>query len=193
MRTSTSLACVALGITCGLALAAAGPSLARFTAGLIGRGGRASAPHAAPLAATAQATWLATWAASPQAAGVGAVPRGGLDDRTVRDVIYTSVGGTAIRVRISNLYGTVALHIGAASVGTILDGAGLLPGGTRALAFGQRGERSVTIPAGGSVTSDPVSYNVPPLTELAVSLYLPVPTGLMTVHSLAQQDSYVAD
>jgi lysophospholipase L1-like esterase len=192
VRTSTSLACVALGITLGLAMAATGPSLARFSAGLMGQGGRTSEPHAARMAATPQGSWLATWAASPQAAGGEAVPRGGFDYRTVRDVIYTSVGGTAIRVRISNLYGTLALHIGAASVGRILDGAGLLPAGTTALAFGERGERSVTIPAGGSVTSDPVSYDVPPLTELAVSLYLSASAGPMTGHSLAQQDSYVA-
>jgi lysophospholipase L1-like esterase len=144
------------------------------------------------MAVIAQPNWVATWAASPQAAGEGAL-RDGFDDRTVRDVIYTSVGGTAIRVKISNLYGTLPLHVGAASVGTVLDGAGLLPGATRPLAFGRIGKKSVIIPAGGSVTSDPVAYDVPPLTELAVSLYLPKPTGSATSHSLAQQDSYVAD
>jgi lysophospholipase L1-like esterase len=181
---------VALGVALGVFLAATGPSLARLPAGLFSREGRPPEPRAVRMAAVTRASWIATWAASPEAAGDGAAERG-FDDRTVRDVIYTSSGGTAVRVRISNRFGTRPLDIGAASVGTVLDGAGLVSAQTRPLDFGD-GKGSVTIPAGGSVTSDPVPYDVAPLAELAVSLYLPSPTGPVTWHSLAQQDSYVA-
>ena len=171
-------------------VAATGPSLARLWTGLTHDGGTPG-PGAAGMAAASPASWIATWAASPEAASDGRSERG-FDDRTVRDVIYTSAGGTAVRVRISNRYGTRPLHVGAASMGTVLDGAALVPAPARPLAFGKNGKRSVTIPAGHSVTSDPVSYAVPPLAELAVSLYLPDPTGPVTWHSLAQQASYVA-
>ena len=185
------IASLVLGISLGLAAAASGPSLARLWTGLAADGGRSAGVHAIRMDIT-HPSWVATWAAAPQA-GVGQAAAGGFDDQTVRDVIYTSAGGTAVRVRISNLYGTLPLHIGAASVGTVLEGARLLPSGPRRLAFGAREKTSVIIPAGKSVTSDPVSYDVPPLTELAVSLYLPAPTSPMTGHSLAQQATYVAD
>ena len=192
LRIITPLACVAVGIALGLLLAASGPSLARDWPGAVGPGKRTAEPHAVRMTTVARASWVATWAASPEAASDGG-PEHGFDDRTVRDVIYTSTGGTAIRVTISNRYGTRPLDIGAASVGAVLDGAGLVPAASRALAFGQDRKGSVTIPAGSSVTSDSVPDVVAPLTELAVSIYLPRPTGPATWHSLAQQDSYVAD
>jgi lysophospholipase L1-like esterase len=188
---AVAVGCLALGLALGLVLAATGPSLARFSAGLIGHGGRAPGPHAVRMTVAARSSWVATWAASPEAADDGA-PEHGFHDQTIRDVIYTSAGGTAVRVKISNLFGTRPLDVGAASVGTVLDGAGLLSAATRPLAFGDSRKGSVTIPAGGSVTSDAVAYEVPPLTDLAVSLYLPRATGPATWHSLAQQDSYVA-
>jgi hypothetical protein len=40
------------------------------------------------------------------------------------------------------------------------------------------GKTSVTIPAGAQEASDPVTFNVQPLTELAVSVYLPDATVL---------------
>jgi hypothetical protein len=125
-RVATSLGLLALGVALGLVLAAAGPSLARYSAGLVGHAQHTAEPHAVRMTVVDRASWVATWAASPEAASDGATGRG-FDDRTVRDVIYTSAGGTAIRVKISNLFGTRPLHIGAASLGTVLDGAGLVP------------------------------------------------------------------
>jgi lysophospholipase L1-like esterase len=42
------------------------------------------------------------------------------------------------------------------------------------------------------VVSDPVSLDIPPLTDLAVSLYLPEDTGPPTVHSAALRTTYVS-
>lgn len=48
------------------------------------------------------------------------------------------------------------------------------------------------IPPGAEALSDPVHLTVPALQDLAVSVYLPQPTGPATQHSDAQQDNYVA-
>jgi hypothetical protein len=119
-----------------------------------------------------------------------ALARTGFADQTVRNIIYTSVGGDELRVRVSNIFGTTPLTVGAVSVGMVLDGARLVPGTTRAVTF--RGAASVTIPAGAEVLSDPLAMTVRPLQELAISLYLPAPTGPATNHSDAQQAGYVA-
>jgi lysophospholipase L1-like esterase len=108
----------------------------------------------------------------------------------VRNIIYTSVGGNSLRVRVSNTFGTAALQVGAVSVGVVLDGAQLVPGTSHTLTFG--GKTATTIPAGAQALSDPLTMGVRPLTELAVSVYLPSDTGPATNHSDAQQNNYIA-
>ncbi len=58
------------------------------------------------------------------------------------------------------------------------------------LTFG--GKRAITIPPGADVVSDAVTMNVPALTDLAVSIYLPGQTGPATYHSLAEQTDYIS-
>jgi lysophospholipase L1-like esterase len=108
----------------------------------------------------------------------------------VRNILYTSAGGSSLRVQISNTFGSAPLVVGAAAVGVVLDGAGLVPGTSRHLSFG--GKMSVTIAPGAQVLSDPLSMRVQPLEELSVSVYLPDATGPATTHQDAQQDNYIA-
>jgi lysophospholipase L1-like esterase len=93
-------------------------------------------------------------------------------------------------VQLSNTFGSAPLRIGAVSVGVVLNGSQLLPETSRTVTFG--GKTSVTIPAGAQKVSDPVAFNVQPLTELAVSVYVPDATGGATNHSDAQQNGYIA-
>ncbi|HUC27399.1 MAG TPA: SGNH/GDSL hydrolase family protein, partial [Streptosporangiaceae bacterium] len=136
--------------------------------------------------------WVATWAASPMAGTALGSPKAhaGFSDQTVRNVIYTSVGGNDLRVQVSNTFGTKPLTVGAVSVGVVLVGARLVPGTARTVTFG--GKASVTIPAGAQALSDPLAMRVAPLEELAISLYFPTPTGPATYHMDAQQTGYVA-
>jgi lysophospholipase L1-like esterase len=129
--------------------------------------------------------WVATWTASPTAAGTTE-----FSNQTVRNIIYTSVGGSEVQVRLSNTFGSAPLEVGATSLGVVLNGAGLVPGTSHPVTFG--GHTSVTIPAGHEVLSDPVHMLVPRLTELGVSLYLPAPTGPATYHQVAEQTTYIA-
>jgi lysophospholipase L1-like esterase len=50
----------------------------------------------------------------------------------------------------------------------------------------------VALPPGAEAISDPVTMRVPPLTDLAVSLFVPGATGPVTNHSDAQQVNYLA-
>ena len=133
--------------------------------------------------------WVSSWAASPMA-GTSRVAFAGFADQTVRNIIYTSVGGGELRVQVTNTFGATPLTVGAVSVGVVLDGARLVPGTTRPVTF--HGAASVTIPAGAEALSDPLAMTVRPLQELAVSLYLPAATGPATNHADAQQAGYVA-
>jgi lysophospholipase L1-like esterase len=133
--------------------------------------------------------WVSTWGASPQEAVPGTPAAVGFDDQTVRNIVFTSVGGDLVRVRFTNTFGTTPLQIGAASIAVTGPGAGTA-GPPVPLTFG--GQSSIQIPDGAEALSDPVRMHVPRLTDLAVSVYLPQATGPATQHALGQQVNYIA-
>lgn len=151
----------------------------------------AASASASP-AGSGSSGWVATWAASPMqgTALESSLAHAGFKDQTVRNIIYTSVGGDQVRVQVSNTFGSRPLTVGAVSIGVVLIGAQLVPGTSQMLTFG--GRRSVTIAPGGQALSDPLPMHVRPLEELAVSVYLPTPTGPATNHGDAQQTNYIA-
>jgi len=95
-------------------------------------------------------------------------------NQTIREIVHTSVGGSQVRVRIANTFGSAPLVIGAAHVAVSSSGSSIVPGTDRVLTFG--GRSSVTIPAGAPAVSDPVDLQVQPVSDIAVSIYLPSPT-----------------
>jgi len=131
--------------------------------------------------------WAGTWATAP--AGVSGTPER-FRDETLRLIVHTSVGGDRVRVRISNTFGNEPLAIGALHIAQRKRDAGIVEGTDRPLTF--RGQASFTIPPGGMIVSDLVSLRVPPLSDLAVSFYLPVATSEMTTHVTALETNYVS-
>jgi lysophospholipase L1-like esterase len=127
---------------------------------------------------------VVTWAASAQQ--IGDVASG----QTFRQVVHTSVGGDALRIRLSNAFGTHPVTFGGAYVGVRRSGSASTEGANRPVSFS--GSASVTIPAGGAVYSDPLPGSVPALSDLLVSAYLAGAAGPGTGHGMAMQTSYLA-
>jgi lysophospholipase L1-like esterase len=141
--------------------------------------------------------WVGAWTASSQAASPlissffpTDLAAHGFDDQTVRNILFTSIGGTEVRIRLSNTFGTQAVTIGRATIGAELSGAQLVPNTVKVVTFS--GHTGVTIPLGAEVVSDPIPLAVQPFENLAVSLYLPNETGPATHHADAQQINFVA-
>jgi lysophospholipase L1-like esterase len=111
-------------------------------------------------------------------------------NQTLRLIVHGSIGGSRVRVRLTNEMGSIALRIGAASIGLRGSGASLVAGSVRNLSFG--GRSFATIPAGAPLVSDPVDLAVPALADLSVSIYLPDSVQGTTVHDMAVQASYVS-
>jgi lysophospholipase L1-like esterase len=105
-------------------------------------------------------------------------------------IARTSIGGRRIRVQFSNVFGAAPLQIGAAHVALRAQGAAIVEGTDRALTFG--GAPSITVPVGAVVISDPVDLLVPPLRELAVSVFVPQEVTVPSWHLLALQTTYVS-
>jgi lysophospholipase L1-like esterase len=134
--------------------------------------------------------WVATWGASPVAPLPANTTNTGFSNQTVRLIVHTSLGGDQLRIRLSNAFGTQSLVIGGAHVALRAMNAAIVPGSDRLLTF--QGANSMTIPPGALIVSDSVKLDVPPLSDLAVSLYLPGPTGQATWHAGAFSTNYVS-
>src|SRR5579862_2571909 len=134
--------------------------------------------------------WVATWGASPVAPLPANTTNPGFTNQTVRLIVHTSLGGNEVRVRLSNAFGTESLVIGAAHLALHGMNAATISGTDRPLTFS--GSSSVTIPPGALVVSDGVKLDVPALSDLAVSLYLPGPTGQATWHAAALSTNYIS-
>ncbi|HET9833930.1 MAG TPA: alpha/beta hydrolase-fold protein, partial [Vicinamibacterales bacterium] len=148
--------------------------------------------------------WVTTWATAQQLAptrlpfGNGDIVQppptahvpATLKEQTVRMIAHTSLGGRRVRVALSNALEKPTLRVGAAHVALRAKADAIVPASDRALTFG--GRTSTVLPPGTTVVSDPVDLTVPPLADLAVSLYLPEETGTPTVHPDGMHTAYIA-
>ena len=133
--------------------------------------------------------WVGTWGAGPGGPPLPASTQV-FTDQTVRLIVHTSIGGTRVRIRLSNEMGSTPLRIGGAHVALRAGGADIQASTDRALTFS--GNPGIVIPPGAPVLSDPVDLNVPALSDLAISLYLPGTQGATTIHGTASQTNYVS-
>ena len=135
---------------------------------------------------SSQTSWIGTWGTAAQAAVPGHPET--FHNQTLRLIVHTSAGGTKVRVRISNTFGGKPLLIGGAHIARRVKGANIDPASDRALTF--RGHPSATAPPGSTVVSDAADLDVPALSDLAISLFLPEATAATTEHALALQTNY---
>jgi lysophospholipase L1-like esterase len=138
--------------------------------------------------AAPQKAWIGTWATSAQPFLPRALQT--YRNQTLRLIVHTSAGGKKVRIKISNTYREKPLLIGAAHIARRASAAEIDASSDRILKF--QGRTSTTVPAGAIVVSDPVELDVPALSDLAISLFLPEQTEARTSHSLAKQTNYVS-
>src|SRR5262249_5280854 len=131
--------------------------------------------------------WIGTWAAAAQPAS----PRvQTFHNQTLRLIVHTSAGGTKARIRISNIFGERPLLVGTLHLARRSAGADIEPASDRPVLF--RGRSSTTVAPRSTAVSDPIELDVPALSDLAISIFLPQAAEATTVHSLAKQTNYVS-
>ena len=140
---------------------------------------------------TKQPQWVGTWATAPMLAAGGFTvhPFAAV---TLREIVHVSCGGEQVRVRFTNEFGQDGLTVSDAHVALSAGGSAIKDGTDHALTFG--GASSVRIPAGAAMYSDPVTLALAPLSDLAVSFYLPSQVmRAETYHAFGDQDNFIAD
>ncbi|MFE1880098.1 LamG-like jellyroll fold domain-containing protein [Streptomyces diastatochromogenes] len=142
--------------------------------------------------------WVGTWSSVQDTAKVqqsgGATAT--VNGQTLRIPAHVSIGtdsGNGVRVHLSNAMGSAPVTFDAASValqdGTA--GGATAAAAPTALTFG--GATSVTVPAGGDVTSDPVTLAVAQQATVLVSLQVHGSVSTMAGHAAAQTPVWVSD
>src|ERR1700753_1522443 len=78
-------------------------------------------PKTPTVASASSSGWVETWATAMTKPTTMAASQGdrGFSDQPIRHIVFTSVGGQEVRIRLSNRYGAQPLRIGAASVGVV--------------------------------------------------------------------------
>lgn len=122
----------------------------------------------------AEGHWVTTWGTAPQLTEPGNLPPVPLANSTLRQFVRNSIGGKQVRVRFSNAYGTSPVTINAAQLAlapsTASAGNGdIYPATACVLTFS--GAPTTVIPPGLAVYSDPVAFDLPALTNVAITTF----------------------
>jgi len=140
------------------------------------------------------AEWVQTWGAAPlpPSPAMGPIPATpSFVNQTIRQTIRVSVGGSRIRLRLTNEYGTKPLVIGAVGVALSDDKGNVRAGTERPVLFS--GKPTVSVPAGSPYLSDPIDLPVSALSSLSISIFVPEDTGQCTCHATGMQNAFVSD
>jgi lysophospholipase L1-like esterase len=105
-------------------------------------------------------------------------------------IAHTSIGGSSVRIRLTNTFGAAAVNIGAAHIAIRSEASAIAPGTDRVLTFS--GKTSATMYGGETLISDPVSLNLPPLAHVAVSIYIPGEALDPANHRFALHTTYIS-
>jgi hypothetical protein len=133
--------------------------------------------------------WTTAWGTSQQVLGQTHV-----SNATLRLIARVTAPGDTIRLRFANTFGTAPVTFGKVSVGprqSANNPASISPGLLMPVTFA--GQSSVTIAAGGSVTSDPVPLRVDAQEDVAVSVYVPDADVAASQHNGAIVTSFTTD
>jgi lysophospholipase L1-like esterase len=137
-------------------------------------------------------SWVGSWSASQQLPEPqNSLPAELLNDATLRQIVHLSVGGSTVRIHVSNAFGFLPLYLTAVHVARPLSpsAATIDPASDRKITFA--GEDGVVIPPGAEFISDPIAYAVAPLSDLAVSLHYDRPPAEQTGHPGSRATSYL--
>lgn len=126
-------------------------------------------------AQTDGAPWIGTWTTAPTPMPIDKIGFNPLtlSRQTIRQYVFTSVGGDEGRLHFSNEYGNAPLVISDVYVGYLADNNGnVVPGSNHPVTF-KGGRTTITIAPGEAIVSDPIAIAIPANGWVVVSTYLP--------------------
>lgn len=140
--------------------------------------------------------WVAVWTTSLQEIpqntdllGRDEAPE--VSGKTVRQIIFPSLGGDEVRLHVSNRYGRGQLDIVQATFAKAAGRGAALSDPVAMVTFD--GKNGLQLPPGGEANSDPIKINLVGHQAYAVSLYLGSHQNMQAWHRFARQVNFISD
>ena len=174
---------------------APGTGGAGMMAGAGGSGGASggSAGASGGSAGAGDTHWVGTWGTGLQITEHSGQqmnwPPIALANATLRQYVHVTIGGSKLRVRVSNEYGTADVAIVGVHIAKPMSGGGIDTTSDKALTFG--GMPGTTIATGKSVYTDDFDWTLSPLSDLAITIAFGNQTGEITGHPGSRTTSYM--
>jgi lysophospholipase L1-like esterase len=156
----------------------------------------ASALIGSPSSAHAQAPatehWVGTWATSVQIPEPqNSLTPADMTDSTIRQIVHLSIGGSTVRVHLSNAFGTRPLHLFSVHIARSADLATsrIDPATDTALTF--NGAPDVIIPPAAQYISDPIAFPAAALSDVAITIHFDQPPTPETGHPGSRATTYI--
>lgn len=155
-----------------------------------------AAGHAgAPAPTAAPSGWVTAWATAMQSIPDLSNPpplyrTPEVAGRTVRQIIYPTVSGRTVRIRVSNVFGRGPLTLTSVVLAQSAGGAATRAGTSARVTFG--GRASVTLPSGAEVNSDPIQTTLTAGEPYAISMTAGAQQTMTAWHRVANQVNFVS-
>jgi lysophospholipase L1-like esterase len=150
----------------------------------------ATDPEDSPCLSSTTTIWVGTWSTAPQLVEEHNMPpEPGLSHNNLRQVVRVSLGGDSLRVRFSNEFGSGPVTLKAVRIANSLGGGAILESTAKNMTF--NGKHEVTIDPGFALTSDPVSFNLEPRSDLAITIFFGNTSPDVTGHPGSRTTSWL--
>ncbi|GAA0441731.1 SGNH hydrolase [Acrocarpospora corrugata] len=106
-------------------------------------------------------------------------------------VVRTSIGGSGLRIRLSNVFGRTSVTFHGVYLGLQAYGAELVSKSNRPVTF--NGKKAIRLKPGQAVWSDPVVKKISPRQSVVVSMYVPSNLAQVTGHERAYTTTFLSD
>ncbi|TAM03944.1 MAG: SGNH/GDSL hydrolase family protein [Paraburkholderia sp.] len=141
------------------------------------------------------ATWVTSWATALQPIPPLVAPpplyrAPDVAGRTIRQIVYPTLGGRIAKIHLSNEYGRVPLVIESMGIAPSASGAATNATGAAHVTFG--GRPDVSVPPGGELDSDPVAIDLRAGAPYAISSYMGPHQTMTAWHRVSSQLNYVS-
>lgn len=136
--------------------------------------------------------WVGSWAAAEQTLVKDtSVSEGEFRDASLRQIVHLSIGGSQLRIRISNTFGLSPLYLTSVHVARAFspEESKVDIATDRALTFD--GMRDVAVPPGSDYVSDAIDFSAGPLSDLAITFHIREIPKQMTGHSDSRATAFL--
>ena len=134
--------------------------------------------------------WVGTWATAPQTVVKSFMPYNNcMTNRSVRQVVKVSIGGSVIRLKLSNIYSMQPVEIRSIYIAHAKDSSDIDAKTAQYFKFGN--SYKTVIPAGKQIVSDALKFKLRNLERVAITINYTSAPEIPTVHMGSRTTSYI--